>query len=130
MLSSSTSPEDLGELGHYYKKAERSLETKENSLNISKTKKSEVFASAVKKLKVSLGFLPLNIKYSQSSEYNLERSDCTMCGDCCSGCNVGAKNILPYNYLFEAKKNNCEIFTNAEVVSITKIKNTYENISR
>jgi len=125
-LVTTSSGEDLGGLDRYFKKAEHSLETKKNEYNISKTKKSIVFAKAVKKLSVSLGFLPLNIKYSNNTKYNVDRADCTMCGDCCSGCNVGAKNILPYNYLHEAKSNQCEIFTNSEVKSIKKLENGYE----
>ncbi len=116
----------LGAFEDYYQRAERKLESRSNQTSIELTPKSSIFGRAVKKLKVSVGFLTLNIKYSDNSEYSVDRGDCTMCGDCCSGCNVGAKNILPYNYLFQAKSNGCEIYTNAEVENISKTINGYE----
>ncbi|EQC44861.1 GMC family oxidoreductase N-terminal domain-containing protein [Bacteriovorax sp. Seq25_V] len=116
----------LGGLEDYYRRAERKLESRANQADIEQTTKSSIFGKAVKKLKVNVGFLTLNIKYTDKSQYSVDRGDCTMCGDCCSGCNVGAKNILPYNYLYQAQANGCEIFTNAEVENISKTSFGYE----
>jgi cholesterol oxidase len=45
---------------------------------------------------------------------------CTGCGDCCGGCNVGAKNTVALTYLPEAARRGAEIFTHARVRRIAK----------
>jgi cholesterol oxidase len=45
---------------------------------------------------------------------------CTLCGDCCSGCNVGAKNTVAMTYLPDAKAHGAEIFTELAVTHIEK----------
>jgi cholesterol oxidase len=45
---------------------------------------------------------------------------CTGCGDCCGGCNVGAKNTVALTYLPDAVRHGAEIFTHAKVRSIAK----------
>jgi cholesterol oxidase len=45
---------------------------------------------------------------------------CTRCGDCCGGCNVGAKNTVALTYLPDAVRNGAEIFTHAKVRHVAK----------
>jgi cholesterol oxidase len=40
---------------------------------------------------------------------------CTRCGDCCGGCNTGAKNTVALTYLPDAARHGAEIFTHARV---------------
>ncbi len=43
---------------------------------------------------------------------------CTRCGDCCSGCNYGAKNTLLMNYLPDAHRHGAVIVTRAAVQTV------------
>ena len=43
------------------------------------------------------------------------QSACIDCGDCMTGCNVGAKNTVAMNYLPLAASNGADIFTNVEI---------------
>jgi cholesterol oxidase len=45
---------------------------------------------------------------------------CTHCGDCCGGCNVGAKNTVALTYLPDAVRHGAEIFTHCRVVRVGK----------
>jgi cholesterol oxidase len=46
---------------------------------------------------------------------------CTRCGDCCGGCNVGAKNTVAVTYLRDAALYGAEIFTHAKVRRVEKL---------
>ncbi len=50
---------------------------------------------------------------------------CIDCGDCLSGCNVGAKNTLAQNYLPLARRAGAEFFTQTEVHRVEKVDNYY-----
>lgn len=45
---------------------------------------------------------------------------CTLCGDCCGGCNVGAKNTVALTYLPDAVRHGAELFTEARVRHVEK----------
>jgi cholesterol oxidase len=45
---------------------------------------------------------------------------CTYCGDCCGGCNVGAKNTVALTYLPDAAAHGAHIFTHARVRHVGK----------
>ena len=46
------------------------------------------------------------------------RDGCRHCGACMVGCRYNAKNTLPKNYLYFAKKNGARVFAESEVVDI------------
>lgn len=51
----------------------------------------------------------------QVNHASVEQPACTLCGDCCSGCNVGSKNTTQVTYLADAFNHGAEIFTEVEV---------------
>ena len=48
---------------------------------------------------------------------------CTGCGDCCGGCNVGAKNTVALTYLPDAVHHGAQIFTHASVRHLSQDTN-------
>lgn len=51
----------------------------------------------------------------------VEQRACTRCGDCCAGCNVGAKNTVALTYLPDAVAHGAELFTGAKVSHVEKL---------
>ena len=48
---------------------------------------------------------------------------CTRCGDCCGGCNVGAKNTVALTYLPDAVRHGAELYTHVKVSHVEKLQN-------
>jgi cholesterol oxidase len=68
------------------------------------------------------GELPLNInRETERTQHGVTQAACTDCGNCCGGCNVGAKNTLTTNYLPCAKDHGASIFTQMEVRYLEKL---------
>lgn len=59
------------------------------------------------------------------NRHGLIQRECTDCGDCITGCNVGAKNTLAYNYLPMARRAGAMIFGQTEVRRIEKCHGFY-----
>jgi len=54
---------------------------------------------------------PINVTFEDRiNQAGVFQRACTLCGDCCSGCNVGAKNTVLMNYLPDARYHGAEIF--------------------
>jgi cholesterol oxidase len=56
----------------------------------------------------------------QTNPAGVKQDACTLCGDCCSGCNVGAKNTVDLTYLADAHRFGAQIFTKTKVTHIEK----------
>jgi len=52
----------------------------------------------------------------------VDQPACTRCGDCCGGCNVGAKTSVALTYLADAARHGAELFTHAGVRHVAKGK--------
>ncbi|MGH3279394.1 MAG: GMC oxidoreductase, partial [Trebonia sp.] len=50
----------------------------------------------------------------------VRQNACTLCGDCCSGCNYGAKNTVLMNYLPDANWHGAHVFTEVAVRSVRR----------
>jgi len=47
---------------------------------------------------------------------------CNLCGNCCSGCNTGAKNTVNTNYIADAWAHGAKVFTGLTVTRVEKVK--------
>jgi len=64
----------------------------------------------------------INVTFNQDKDnhFGFRQAKCNLCGDCCSGCNIGAKNTTLMNYLPDAHAHGAELFCNATVDYIEK----------
>ena len=59
---------------------------------------------------------PINVTFADGDNHvGVEQHACTLCGDCMTGCNYGAKNTTLMNYLPDAKNHGAEIYTQTSV---------------
>lgn len=59
---------------------------------------------------------PINVTFERQVNYaGVDQPACTLCGDCCAGCNVGSKNTVQVTYLADAFQHGAEIFTEMRV---------------
>ncbi len=64
---------------------------------------------------------PINVTFKDGINHvGVQQTACTLCGDCVSGCNVGAKNTTLMNYLPDARNHGAEIYTEISVTRIAK----------
>ena len=67
---------------------------------------------------------PINVTFAEREHTVGSRQPvCTLCGDCCSGCNVGAKNTTAMNYLADAAAQGASLYTGARVRYVEKLDN-------
>jgi cholesterol oxidase len=65
--------------------------------------------------------IAVNFSIDGANPYGAEQKPCRDCGDCITGCNVGAKNTLAMNYLPMAAAAGAEIYTQSEVETISRL---------
>jgi cholesterol oxidase len=69
---------------------------------------------------------PVAITFSsRTNAQGIRQHGCVQCGDCATGCNVGAKNSLDMNYLPLAWANGAMMFTRAEARRVQRTDDLY-----
>jgi cholesterol oxidase len=64
---------------------------------------------------------PINVTFQDGENHvGVYQKGCTLCGDCCSGCNHGSKNTLIMNYLPDAVNHGAEIYTQVSVRNVER----------
>ncbi|MGH9354593.1 MAG: GMC family oxidoreductase, partial [Terriglobia bacterium] len=63
----------------------------------------------------------VNFDIDGPNPHGVPQKPCIDCGDCITGCNVGAKNTLAMNYLPVARANGTDIFTATQVDWVEKL---------
>lgn len=106
-----------GELAKYYQKAEEMLRVRPRPLAEQLTKVQMIKKVADKLSDIKFGAMNVCVNFDVDgpNHVGVEQKPCIDCGDCITGCNVGAKNTLYMNYLPYARRNGAEIFTQIEV---------------
>lgn len=67
---------------------------------------------------------PINVTFEDGVNHvGVTQSACTLCGDCISGCNYGAKNTVLMNYLPDARNHGAEIYTEVSVRRVERAAN-------
>lgn len=117
-----------GRLEKFYQIAESILQpTTLNQIRFEKSKLHQLNAKALGRQWDELSLNIRNDSYgtTKANDFGYPQSQCQSCGNCCTGCNYGAKNTLLTNYLFLAYKQGAKIFTQVEVEKISKKNSQY-----
>ncbi|MDO3634619.1 alpha/beta fold hydrolase [Mycolicibacterium arseniciresistens] len=91
----------------------------ESHRDLPKLRLLEKGSAALPSAHFSLPFL--NVRFADGpNAAGIEQQKCSMCGDCVSGCNVGAKNTVLMNYLPDAVAHGAKIFTKVAVHHLSR----------
>lgn len=78
-------------------------------------------AEAAERIGTPLSRPPINVVFEAGpNAAGVHQPACTGCGDCCSGCNVGAKTTVQMTYLPDAVDHGAEIFCDVSVRFVRK----------
>ncbi len=104
-------------LARYYRAAERMLGS--NTYGGRELNKFKALERSAAGLGAHAAPVPVNITFTQDvNEAQIKQPACTLCGDCVTGCNVGAKNTVLMNYLPFARAHGATMFVGCGVESV------------
>ena len=87
--------------------------------------KTQAMRKSADRMAEEFRLLDINVTFEnkENNHVGISQPKCTNCGDCVTGCNVGAKNTTAMNYLPDAFNYGAEIFTEINVRYIEKTEN-------
>lgn len=108
-------------LDPYYARARKTLDLGTYPDSYPKLGKITALQQAADRMGLNAELTPIAVNFvAKTNPYGVEQPACTNCGDCCSGCNVGAKNTTLMNYLPDAANFGAQIFTGGRVDWVQK----------
>lgn len=114
-----------GDLDEGYRRAEAMLcptPYPDDGVNWPHLNKLEAMKRAAPALGAAAVTPPINVNFTAgTNRAGVDQPACNLCGDCCSGCNTGAKNTTLMNYLPDAAAHGAEIFCGVRVRWIEKL---------
>ncbi|PXY46466.1 GMC oxidoreductase [Flavobacterium hydrophilum] len=122
---------DMQSLKEGYQKAKQMLKPSpypENTPGYPELAKTKGMKASAAAMKEEFRYLDLNVNFEYNGELNhvgVEQKKCNNCGDCVTGCNHSAKNMLTLNYLPDAVNYGAEIFCETGVQYIERKDNKW-----
>lgn len=84
--------------------------------------KYAALAKAANRLGHRMADTPVAVSFSDTiNAAGIAQAACNYCGDCCAGCNVGAKSTVALTYLPDAVAHGADVFTHMRVRSLEKL---------
>ncbi len=111
-----------------YRRAGRMLQPASYPQSAPALKKLDAFEIQAQAVGGPFSRPPINVTFTADpggNPANVVQADCTLCGDCCSGCNVGAKNTVAMNYLPDALNHGAQLFPQSAVRHLERKANQW-----
>jgi cholesterol oxidase len=113
--------EDAAGLAEGYRRAEQMLSPTPYPDAFPELAKTRALQDSARSMNANFYKPPINVTFKDGvNQFGVHQSACTLCGDCVSGCNYGAKNTVLMNYLPDARNHGAEIYTQVAVRSVER----------
>jgi len=113
--------QQAGALTEGYRRARWTLQPEPYPDSSPRLAKLEALRASAGQLNATMYPPPINVTFEDRvNNVGVQQHACTLCGDCVSGCNYGAKNTLIMNYLPDAVAHGAEIYTEVRVLHVSR----------
>lgn len=113
--------ENAALLGPFVERARATLDARPYPKEFPPLNKLDALRTSAEAMKQPFHRPPICVNFEdRTNPFGVPQPKCTLCGDCCSGCNDGAKNTTLMNYLPDASNHGAEIFCQARVSHIAR----------